>query len=157
VNLLDTNSPVGGGDGETLFILVQQIESLAERLVKKQRTELANPTELDGAWSIARARFELLKRTVRSSKVLDDLEDELIALGLVGPEMRFREEVLSELIAESTLESESCHAALRLGVSLLRSLSNLPHLSATIDATIGFCESLLANEGLANRNATNHY
>jgi hypothetical protein len=137
-------------ESELLVDMILGIRSLTERIVETHTADDIGEG-LDEAWLIANSRFHMLARTVRKLKLGDDVEDELIALGLVGPEMRFREEVLAELIDRSGSEPTNLHSALRLGVTVLRTLSQLPDLAATIEATIGFCEGLIAHEELAVR------
>ncbi len=135
----------GGFDSDSLVEMILGIRALTERIVDGQRDGVLGD-DLREAWVIASSRFQVLARSVRDSQLSDDLEDELIALGLVGPEMRFREDVLAELIDRCASEPANLLSALRLGVTVLRTLSQLPDLGATIEATIGFCEGLLAHE-----------
>lgn len=138
------------GESEALADLIVVIQLLTERIVREQTGGIVGE-DLAEAWVIANSRFQMLVRTIRKSKLGEIFEDELMALGLVGPEMRFREEVLSELLRGAAGEPANLHAALRLGVTVLRTLGQLPNLTSTIEATIGFCEGLLAHEAFAAR------
>jgi hypothetical protein len=138
------------GEGEALSDLIVVIQLLTERIVREQTGGIVGE-DLAEAWVIANSRFHMLVRIVKKSNLGEIFEDELMALGLVGPEMRFREEVLSELLRGAAGEPANLHAALRLGITVLRTLGQLPNLTSTIEATIGFCEGLLAHEAFAAR------
>jgi hypothetical protein len=140
--------PEVGSDG----FLLQVVLGMKELAHRQLLDTTLNSSQRDGteAWQIAQARIAELTRALTDSELVDSLEDEFILLGLVGPEIRYRSEVFLGLV-QAGLEPQERSAqisALHTGISILRTMSQLPELGHCAEAIAGFCEGLIADAAL---------
>jgi hypothetical protein len=144
-------------DGSLLRVVIGVRELALSRLVNATARG-DQPHDLAEAWQIAQARFQELIRALSDNDLVDSLEDQYIVLGLVGPEIRYRAEVFDGLLQAglrgSELRNESSDAvtvALRSGISILRTISQLPEFGNCAEALAGFCEGLVAGTMLREK------
>jgi hypothetical protein len=160
----EKNSAVDG----TLLQVVIGVRELADSRLANAMTRGDQPQDLAEAWQIAQARFQELVRALRDNDLVDSLEDHCIVLGLVGPEIRYRAKIFDGLLRAglrgSGLRNESSDAAtvaLQSGISILRTMSQLPEFGNCAEALAGFCEGLVAGtmlrEAVLNKSATLDY
>lgn len=143
----EKNSAVEG----TLLRVVIGVRELAHSRLVSATARGDQPHDLAEAWQIAQARFQELIRALSDNDLVDSLEDQCIVLGLVGPEIRYRADIFDGLLHEglrgSGLRNESSDAvtvALQSGISILRTISQLPEFGNCAEAIAGFCEGLVA-------------
>ena len=161
---------------ETLLGVVIGVRALAGILLINAVSNDDRHPELAEAWQIAQARFQELIRALSDNDLTDSLEDQLIVLGLVGPEIRYRAEVFDGLLQASSgcddpqgtpLDSSDLggptvfvSGALQTGISVLRTMSQLKEFGNCAEALAGFCEGLLAGsllrEAILSRETNSH-
>jgi hypothetical protein len=116
--------------------------------------------ELSDAWEIALVRLKELQRSMRSFAAMQHIDDRLIQLGLVGPEMDFRStlfrslcerpgegpcELPAELAGEHTTSSGGdSPGALRIASSVLQTMSRIELFGDDALALAGFIDAVLA-------------
>jgi hypothetical protein len=146
MTLDDSNSADADGGVSRLCDVVRCVQGLAKHMVD---TDLAlGAIDVLDVWTIADSRFQSLFRALQDRDFMDSLEDELIVLGLLGPEIRFRAEVLTGLFEASLQDHVKRALALKTGVSVLRTMSQLPEIGNLCEAIAGFCEGLVAEDEL---------
>ncbi len=152
-----TSLSVNVSEPSSLLVVVSGVEKLIGDCVPVSG-------ELSDAWEIALVRLKELQRSMRSFAAMQHIDDRLIQLGLVGPEMDFRSTLFrslcelpgelpgerpcdlpTELAGEHTTSSGGdSPGALRIASSVLQTMSRIELFGDDALALAGFIDAVLA-------------